>query len=137
MRAQREALQFFVDRLQARGPGLIESSRDYVMLVLSKYLAGTLCLRNPGMAISVISREQDPVDCLGDSDSLLYTGDADATTVKAFGILQSYRDAAARMCGACRGNSSSSEPRLLQLHPDLGLPHSSGCAGGSSSTITT
>ena len=69
---QREMLQFILDRMRNREPGLIEKSRDCGASWLSMCLAATLCLFNRGVVVGVGSSKELKLDRSGDPDTLLW-----------------------------------------------------------------
>ncbi|HUN27396.1 MAG TPA: hypothetical protein VMU67_13905 [Steroidobacteraceae bacterium] len=69
---QREMVQFILDRMAGREPGLIEKSRDCGASWLVACLAGTLCLFHRNVVIGIGSRTEDKVDRSGDPDCLFW-----------------------------------------------------------------
>lgn len=69
---QEEWVNWFMERWQAREPGLTEKSRDMGMSWLTVATAATVCLFRPGVVAGFGSRKEDYVDKLGDPKSLFW-----------------------------------------------------------------
>jgi phage terminase large subunit len=69
---QREMLDFILERMHNREPGLIEKSRDCGASWLVVSLAATLCLFGRGVVVGIGSSKEDKVDRSGDPDSLFW-----------------------------------------------------------------
>lgn len=69
---QREFCSWFMERWQAREPGLAEKSRDFGLSWLAVSLAATLCLFRDDLVFGFGSRKEDLVDRAGDPKSLFW-----------------------------------------------------------------
>jgi phage terminase large subunit len=67
---QRELVEWLLDHLKQKRPGLVEKSRQTGVSWLTMAVACSLCVLGPGMAIGVGSRKAELVDSLGDPKSL-------------------------------------------------------------------
>lgn len=69
---QVEYMEWVLERWRARGPGLVEKSRDMGISWCAIALACTLCLFHDGLNIGFGSRKLELVDNIGDPKSLFY-----------------------------------------------------------------
>lgn len=69
---QNEMVDYVVDRMAKREPGLVEKARDAGASWLAMCIAASLCLFGRGVVVGVGSRTEDKVDRTGDPDCLLW-----------------------------------------------------------------